>query len=113
MAKKRPKISQGYKPKKLDEQVNPIKVEAERKRQRRRDLARGAYDLTPELRDSIKAKSARIGIPASQFAMFLLADALKRYDEGHIDPIPFLSESTSPKFANNLDYNDEWYYDGL
>jgi hypothetical protein len=71
-------------------------------------LGRAAYDITPELKAAVAEQATALGIPASQFAMFLLCDALTRYDAGEIDPTPYLTPSTSPKFRNNLAFGD-WY----
>ena len=79
------------------------KAERERGRKRGENLAH--YDLSPGMKDRIAQESVRLGIPASQLASFLLADALARFDAGEIDPTPHLSPSTSPKFRNNLDFD--------
>ena len=83
--------------------------EQERRRQRRRLVRRATYDITPELKKAIARRATRLGIPASQLAMFFLVDALGRYDAGAIDPHPFLVESDSPRFRNNLALGD-WYH---
>jgi hypothetical protein len=85
------------------------KQERERQRQRRRLTRRATYDITPELKDAVSTRATRLGIPASQLAMFLLADSLQRYDAGAVDPKPFLVESNSPRFRNNLAFGD-WYW---
>ncbi len=79
------------------------KAERERGRKRGENLAH--YDLPPGMKDKIAQESIRLGIPASQLAAFLLADALARLDAGEIDPTPYLAPSTSPKFRNNLDFD--------
>lgn len=84
------------------------KQEREQQRNRDRLTQRATYDLTPELKEAVVQRATRLGIPASQLAMFLLCDGLRRYDSGEIDPQPYLEESTSPKFRNNLLF-DTWY----
>lgn len=74
-----------------------------------RILKRATYDLTPELKTAVAKRATRLGIPASQLAMFLLCDALQRYDAGDIDPTPYIEESDSPKFRNVLSIGD-WYH---
>ncbi len=114
MAKKRVKLSDSGEIEKrtLFEKTEPDpKREKERQRERQRDLKRGAYDMTPELKNAVAKRATRLGIPASQFAMYLLSDGLRRFDNGDIDPTPYLSESDSPRFRNNLDF-DSWYYPG-
>lgn len=86
-----------------------IQKASEKQRQRERLAARAAYDLTAEMKDTIKRRAYFLGIPASQLALFLLADGLQRLDAGEIDPTPYLEESTSPKFRHNLAF-DDWYH---
>ncbi len=79
----------------------------------RGETVRASYDIPPDLRQEIYQRSIRLGIPASQLAMFLLADGLRRLVDGEIDPEPYLILSTSPKFRNNLVIDPEWYPDEI
>jgi len=97
--------------------VNPDLFAAtatEEKKQKRPDrvLYRASYDMTPDIKQAVATRATRLGIPASQLAMFLLSDALRRYDAGEINPRPFLVESDSPKFRNNLEIDSSWYFEG-
>jgi hypothetical protein len=76
-----------------------------------RVLYRASYDMTAELKTAVAQRATRLGIPASQLAMFLLSDALRRLDSGDIDPAPFLVESESPKFRFNLALDADWYFE--
>ena len=112
MAKKRAKVDPGLFGSAASDlfastEPNP-KKEKERRRNRERIPKRATYDITEPLKTAVAQRATRLGIPASQFAMFLLCDALRRYDAGETDPSPYLEESTSPKFRNNLAYGD-WY----
>lgn len=108
MAKKRARVDQDLFQDKSDlfKKTEPGK---EKERQKRRNLKRASYDMTAELREAVSERATRIGIPASQLAMFLLCDALRRYDAGDITPLPYLEESDSPRFRYNLTF-DEWYH---
>lgn len=88
------------------------KKEQERQRQRNRQAKRAVYDLTEGLKTAVTRRSVRLGIPASQLAQFLLSDSLRRFDAGEIDPSPYLTPSESPRFRNNLEIDDDWYYEG-
>lgn len=79
------------------------KIERDRGRKRSKNLAH--YDLIEGMKEKIAEESIRLGIPASQLASFLLADALARFDAGKIDPNPYVVPSTSPRFRNNLDFD--------
>lgn len=89
----------------LTEDEKRKKTERERGRKRGKNLAH--YDLVHGMKDKIAKESIQLGIPASQLASFLLADALARFDAGEIDPTPYIVPSTSPKFRNNLDFDWE------
>ncbi|MCI0649938.1 MAG: hypothetical protein L0346_34350 [Chloroflexi bacterium] len=110
MAKKRAKVSLDFgESVDLFAKTGPDeRQEREKQRQRERLTRRATYDITPELKTAVERRATRLGIPASQLAMFFLCDALERYDAGEIDPEPYLEESTSPKFRNNLAFG-EWY----
>lgn len=75
------------------------------------ELVRTTYYLTLELKDAVMRRATDLGIPASQLALFLLSDALKRFDAGETDATPYLTRSESPKFRHNLETGD-WYYAG-
>lgn len=113
MAKKRAKVSQDlfqdtsdlFKKTEQEEQR-----EKEKRRQKERLVKRATYDMTAELKEAVVSRATQLGIPASQLAMFLLCDALRRFDAGDITPLPYLEESTSPKFRNNLIIDEEWYH---
>ena len=77
-----------------------------------RIMRRATYDMTPELKTAVIQRAKRWGISASQLAMFLLCDGLRRYDAGEIDPKPYLEESDSPKFRNNLAMGDWYTFEG-
>jgi hypothetical protein len=77
-----------------------------------RVLYRASYDMTEDLKRAVATRATRLGIPASQLAMFLLSDALRRFDTGEIDPLPFVVDSTSPKFRYNLEIDPAWYFEG-
>jgi hypothetical protein len=109
MAKKRAKVNLDFGDKtNLFAKTDPSKPKDQR---RGRIMQRATYDLTPELKAAVSQRAYRLGIPASQLAMFLLCDALQRLDAGDIDPTPYLLESQSPKFRNNLGLGD-WYHLG-
>lgn len=80
--------------------------ETERKRGRKRAKHQARYDLPPGMKEKISQEATKLGVPASQLAALLLACALVDYDNGEIDPQPYLIESTSPKYRNNLEF--EW-----
>lgn len=82
--------------------TDDAKKRKEQARGRERAKHQARYDLPPGMKDKITEESIRLGIPASQFAAFLLADALARYEAQKIDPTPYLQPSTSPKYRNNL-----------
>ena len=111
MAKKRAKVNIDYSQSAdLFVRTAPdANKERERRRQRDRLVKRATYDITPELKEAVARRATDLGLPASQFAMFLLCDALRRYDAGEIDPTPFLGHSDSPRFRKNLLFG-EWYH---
>lgn len=92
-------------------ETNPKEAQKQPQKRPDRVLSRASYDMTPDLKTAVSKRSKRLGIPASQFAMFLLSDALRRYDANEIDPTPYLIESDSPKFRNTLDIAG-WYFEG-
>lgn len=75
------------------------------------ELARATYYLRPDLKDAITRRATDLGLPASQLAMFLLSEGLRRLDAGDVDPSPHLTRSDSPRFRHNLEIAD-WYYTG-
>ena len=86
--------------------------EARKTKRPDRVLYRASYDMTEDLKTAVATRAIRLGVPASQLAMFLLSDALRRFDAGDIDAQPFLVSSTSPKFRNNLEIDPAWYFEG-
>lgn len=66
---------------------------------------RATYQIGIELKESIKEESVRLGVPASQFAKYLLLFAWDDYLNGRIPP-PTLLESDSPAYMNNIDFDD-------
>lgn len=117
MAKKRAKVSDqaaelgGVNPD-LFAATSPPPDEERKTKRPDRVLYRAAYDMTEDLKTAVVVRATRLGVPASQLAMFLLSDALRRFDAADIDPRPFLSPSTSPKFRNNLEIDPAWYFEG-
>lgn len=81
----------------------------DRGRKQKRLAGRATYDLTPALKKRVVELATDLGIPASQLALFMLCDALRRLEQGDIDPKPYLTKSSSPKFRNELAL-DEWYW---
>lgn len=114
MAKKRAKVSDqlgefGGVNQNLFAATSPAAKSADRPD---RIMKRATYDMTPELKTAVAKRATRLGISASGLAMFLLCDALRRYDAGEIDPTPYLEESDSPKFRNTLPLGDWYQFEG-
>ncbi|MCL4266095.1 MAG: hypothetical protein KJ069_22995 [Anaerolineae bacterium] len=66
---------------------------------------RASYDVGYELKQVIEQESINLGVPASQLAKYLLLYAWDFYAKGEI-PHPTLQRSTSPKFRNNIEFED-------
>jgi hypothetical protein len=103
MAKKRAKVDRD-----LFESTEVTKDKQEAKEE---ELTRATYYIPPEQKEAVTRRATDLGIPASQLAIFLLSDALQRFDASEIDPSAHLTRSDSPKFRNNLAFGD-WYYAG-
>lgn len=110
MAKKRAKISPTNLFDKTEQQDDSTTSKQARsaKPQTEGGNVRAVYDFSSHVKNAVADRATRLGIPASQLAAFLLNDALQRLDTGAIDPTPFLVESESPRFRNNLEF-DDWY----
>lgn len=111
MAKKRVGISNAVKPQSttsLFKSTAPPAEERPKQDHKERTKQRAAYDMTPELKTAVQQRANELGISASQLAMFLLSDALERFDGGEIDPRPYLGAATSPKYRHSLEFGD-WY----
>lgn len=103
MVKKRAKVDQDlFAGTETEKKTSPAPAQEE-------ELTRATYYLTSELKDAVMRRATDLGIPASQLAMFLLSDGLKRFDAGETDATPYLTRSESPKFRHNLETGD-WYY---
>lgn len=85
---------------------HPPEMTARPSNKAERLAGRATYDISPALKNAIVKRATRLGIPASQLAHFLLLHALRDLDAGKIDPEPYLTESDSPRFRNNLDLTD-------
>lgn len=68
-------------------------------------VGRATYDIGSELKQVIERESIELGVPASQLAKYLLLYAWDFYVRGEI-PAPSLERSTSPKFRNNIEFDD-------
>ncbi len=68
-------------------------------------VGRATYDIGSELKQVIERESIDLGVPASQLAKYLLLYAWDFYVKGEI-PAPSLERSTSPKFRNNIEFED-------
>ena len=112
MAKKRAKVSDQAEELASNQDLF-AKTDTKQQATKRPDrvLSRASYDMTPEIKTAVAKRATMLGLPASQFAMFLLSDALRRFDAGEIDPRPFLINSPSPKFRHNLEMSNQWFFE--
>lgn len=78
------------------------KKPARKKGSPKEGYVRVRYDMPPELRGAIQKAAYRYGVPASQLAQWFLKRGLADLENGVIDPTPYLQESESPRFLNNL-----------
>lgn len=69
----------------------------------REGLQRVRYDLPPEVKTAVDERALKTGVAASQMVAFLLAHALHQFDDGKLDPTPYLTDTRSPKFRHYLD----------
>ncbi len=66
-------------------------------------VGRATYDIGQELKEALHRESVDLGVPASQFAKYLLLYAWDFYLNEDI-PAPTLLRSDSPKFRNTIDF---------
>ncbi len=70
---------------------------------KKRLVGRATYDIGQDLKEALRQESIDLGVPASQFAKYLLLYAWEDYSNGGI-PAPALLRSNSPKFRNTIDF---------
>lgn len=67
-------------------------------------VGRATYDIGKDLKEALHDESVDLGVPASQFAKYLLLYAWDFYLKGEI-PAPVTSRSDSPRFAKTIDFD--------
>jgi hypothetical protein len=67
-------------------------------------VGRATYDIGKDLKEALHDESVDLGVPASQFAKYLLLYAWDFYLKGDI-PAPATSRSDSPRFAKTIDFD--------
>ena len=67
-------------------------------------VGRATYDIGKDLKEALHDESVDLGVPASQFAKYLLLYAWDFYLKGDI-PAPATRRSDSPRFAKTIDFD--------
>ena len=67
-------------------------------------VGRATYDIGKDLKEALHDESVDLGVPASQFAKYLLLYAWDFYLKGDI-PAPATIRSDSPRFAKTIDFD--------
>lgn len=75
----------------------------EQEKIRSRRAKRATYDLPPELKKKVAELSIKYGVPQSQIVAFLLYASIEDIKNNRVNLSDFRTESTSPKFAYNID----------